>query len=75
LLEDVAVKDLGQLIGEASLLPAQPLGGELALKALPKKTPVRLFVLWGALIVGVGVLVAMALALLKRVNGGQTPAG
>ena len=44
------------------------LGGDNALRPLPKQTPVRLVVLWTVLIVGVGVLVAMALVLLKRVR-------
>jgi len=35
---------------------------------VPRETPVRLVVLWSVLIVGVGVLVAMALVLLKRVR-------
>jgi hypothetical protein len=45
------------------------LGGEDALQPLPKQTPARLVVLWTVLVVGVGVLVAMALVLLKRVRG------
>jgi hypothetical protein len=68
LLSDVETRDLEQMIGEASLGPPRSLGGAKALKPLPKKTPLRLFVLWGVLIVGVGLLVAMALSLLKRVN-------
>jgi hypothetical protein len=68
LLAGVGTKDLDQLIGEASVQPAQVLAGEAAFKPLPKKTPVRLFVLWGSLILGVALLVAMALSLLKRVN-------
>lgn len=68
LLADVAAKDLEQLVGEATLGVTQTLGGETAFKPLPKQTPVRLFVLWGVLIVGVGLLVAMAMSLLKRVR-------
>ena len=43
-----------------------------ALRPLPRQTPVRLVVLWSVLIVGVGLLVAMALALLKRVRKSLT---
>jgi len=68
LLADVDTRDLAQMIGEASFGPPQSLGGAVALKALPKQTPLRLIVLWGVLIVGVALLVAMALSLLKRVN-------
>lgn len=68
LLADVKTPDLEQMIGEASFGPPRSLGGATALKPLPKKTPLRLFVLWGVLIVGVGLLVAMALSLLKRLN-------
>lgn len=68
LLADVATKDLEQLVGEATLGPSQALGGDAAFRPLPKKTPFRLIVLWGVLIVGVGLLVAMAMSLLKRVN-------
>ncbi len=68
LLAGVSEKDLSQMIGEGSVGTPHTLGGETAFKPLPQKTPVRLFVLWGVLITGVGVLVAMAFALLKRVR-------
>lgn len=68
LLADVAAKDLEQLVGEAALGPSQLLGGDAAFKPLPKKTPLRLLVLWGVLIVGVGLLVAMAMSLLNRIK-------
>lgn len=68
LLSDVRGADLDQLIGDAYLGTTRTLGGDTALKPLPKQTPFRLIVLWGVLIVGVGLLVAMALALLKRVK-------
>ena len=68
LLEGMGQRDRAQLIGEASLRPSQVLGGDAAFKPLPKKTPVRLFLLWGVLVVGVALLVAMALSLLKRLN-------
>lgn len=68
LLADVRGEDLDQLIGTAIVRTSRTLGGDTALKPLPKQTPMRLVVLWGVLIVGVGLLVAMALALLKRVR-------
>lgn len=73
LLADVGSLDLAQMIGEAALAAPRPLGGASALKPLPKQTPVRLFVLWGVLIVGVALLAAMAASLLKRINA--TPPG
>lgn len=72
LLADVRAEDLEQMIGEATLGPQQTLGGATALKPLPRQTPVRLIVLWGVLIVGVGLLVAMAISLFKRINTGQS---
>ncbi len=72
LLSDVSSKDMEKLIGDASIGASQTLGGDAAFKPLPKRTPVRLVVLWGVLIVAVGLLVAMAASLLKRVNGRQT---
>lgn len=44
------------------------LGGEDALRPLPKQTPTRQIVLWGVLILAVGALVAMALSVIKRVG-------
>lgn len=69
LLGDMEPKKLRELIGDAALGTPHELGGEDAFRPLPKKTPVRLMVLWGVLIVGVAVLMAMALSLLKRVRG------
>jgi hypothetical protein len=66
----MSTKEIGPLIGEASVQPAQILAGQLAFKPLPRKTPLRLIVLWGVLILGVGLLVGMAMSLLKRVNAG-----
>jgi hypothetical protein len=69
LLADVSGKDLEGMVGEIYALgPPTVLGGDAALKPLPKKTPVRLVVLWSVLVAGVGLLVAMALSLLKRVR-------
>ena len=44
------------------------LGGADALKVPPKKTPLKVVILWAVLVVGVALLVAMALSLLKRVR-------
>ena len=56
------------MIGEGVGARIQTLGGDTAFKPLPRKTPTRMIVLWSVLIVGVGLLVAMALSLLKRVR-------
>jgi hypothetical protein len=69
LLADVGAAERANLIVEGFPGTPRVLGGDTALKALPRKTPVRLVVLWSVLIVGVALLVAMALSLLKRVRG------
>jgi len=66
LLADFGSAERSKLVAEGSLQVARVLGGDTALRPVPKQTPVRLVVLWSVLIVGVGLLVAMALALLKR---------
>jgi hypothetical protein len=68
LFSDLSNRDMEQMIGEATLGGLQTLGGDAALRPLPAKTPVRLIALWGVLIAGAGLLIAMAVALLKRVN-------
>jgi hypothetical protein len=68
LLADVDAQDLTDLIVQSAAASPRTLGGESALKPLPKKTPTRLMVLWAVLIAGVGLLIAMALALLKRLK-------
>jgi hypothetical protein len=68
LLADFGSAERSKLVAEGSLQVARVLGGDTALRPVPKQTPVRLVVLWSVLIVGVGLLVAMALALLKRVS-------
>jgi uncharacterized protein DUF3999 len=68
LLADVGSDERSKLVGEGEQQVARVLGGDSALRAPPKETPVRRVVLWSVLIVGVGLLVAMALALLKRVG-------
>ena len=68
LLADVGSDERAKLVEEGFAQGARVLGGDKALRPLPKETPVRLVVLWGVLVVGVGLLVAMALTLLKRVR-------
>jgi len=68
LLGDVSAADRERLVEAGYPSQVLPLGGDEALKPLPKKTPLRVVVLWGVLVVGVGLLVAMALSLLKRVR-------
>lgn len=67
LLADVGSSERSKLVGAGMVQAARVLGGDGALRAPPRETPVRLVVLWSVLIAGVGVLVAMALVLLKRV--------
>ena len=68
LLAGLAQDDLDQNIGEALTGLPRVLGGEDALRPLPKKTPTRQIILWGVLVIGVAALVAMALSLLRRVS-------
>lgn len=68
LLTNLGTRDKADLIGDGTVGPAQALGGDTAFKPLPQKTPVRMMVLWGVLVAGAGLLVAMALSLLKRVT-------
>jgi hypothetical protein len=72
LLADVAADERAKLVSKGIVGAPRSLGGEGALKPLPRQTPARLLVLWSVLIVGVGLLVAMALALLKRVRGPES---
>jgi hypothetical protein len=68
LLADVTSDERARMVGEGLVGAQRALGGDDALKPLPRQTPVRLVVLWSVLVIGVGLLVAMALALLKRVK-------
>jgi hypothetical protein len=72
LLADFGSVERSKLVGEGVFQAARVLGGDAALRPLPSKTPVRLVVLWSVLILGVGMLVAMALVLLKRVRTPQS---
>jgi hypothetical protein len=69
LLTDIRADERAQLLSEAYVSgPMRALGGEASLRPAPKQTSVRLIVLWSVLIAGAGVLIAMALVLLKRVG-------
>jgi Protein of unknown function (DUF3999) len=75
LLGDVPARERRQMIAEAATGEFKTLGGETAFKPLPTKTPTRMIVLWSVLVVGVGLLVSMALSLLKRVRPTAGPTG
>ncbi|WP_161966006.1 DUF3999 domain-containing protein [Steroidobacter cummioxidans] len=68
LLADVTPADRERMIEQGFVEQIVQLGGADALKPTPKKTPVKVVILWGVLVVGVALLVAMALSLLKRVR-------
>lgn len=68
LLSDVSAADRERMVEVGYPGQILPLGGDEALKPVPKKTPLRVVVLWGVLVVGVALLVGMALSLLKRVR-------
>jgi hypothetical protein len=68
LLADFASDERARMVGEGIVGAPRALGGDVALRPLPRQTPLRLVVLWSVLILGVGLLVAMALVLLKRVR-------
>ena len=69
LLADVSRDERAQMVGEGLRRARRVLGGDDgAASRCRRQTPLRLVVLWGVLIVGVALLVAMALSLLKRVR-------
>jgi hypothetical protein len=74
LLADVSAGDRARMIVQGQVGAVRDLGGDLALTPLPKQTPTRLIVLWAVLIGGVALLVAMALALLKRLRSPEEAA-
>jgi hypothetical protein len=75
LLADVGSDERASMIAEGIVGAPRTLGGDTALKPRPRQTPLRLVVLWSVLVVGVGLLVAMALALLKRVRSQEAQSG
>lgn len=68
LLANMSAADRERMIEQGFVDPLVPLGGDDALKPLPKKTPAKVVVLWAVLVLGVALLVGMALSLLKRVR-------
>ncbi len=68
LLADVSAADRERMVEAGYADAVISLGGQSALQPLPKKTPVKVVVLWGVLVVGVALLVAMAMSLLQRVR-------
>jgi len=68
LLADVSAADREKMVEAGYAEAVFSLSGHEALQPLPKKTPVKVVVLWGVLVVGVALLVAMALSLLQRVR-------
>lgn len=71
LLADVNSKDMADLVVQATALAPRTLGGDLALKPPPAKTPTRLLVLWAVLIAGVALLIGMARSLFQRLKQPQ----
>jgi hypothetical protein len=68
LLGNLSPEEREQNLGEGYVGAERTLGGDHALRPLPKKTPLRQVILWGVLIFGVGVLIALALSLLRRIR-------
>jgi hypothetical protein len=68
LLGDVSAADRERMVEAGHVGVVASLGGEQALQPLPKKTPLKVVILWGVLVVGVALLVGMALSLLHRVR-------
>ncbi|HLS81936.1 MAG TPA: DUF3999 domain-containing protein [Steroidobacter sp.] len=68
LLADVSAGERDQMTAEGRVQQLRTLGGEAAYKPPPRQTPLRTMALWGVLILGVGLLAAMALSLLKRLG-------
>ena len=64
------VIDCARFGSEASVqvLPARELGGEAALRPAPEPLPTRRIVLWGVLLLGAGLVVVMALGLLRKMS-------
>jgi hypothetical protein len=68
LLADVSAADRERMVEAGYAGAVVSLGGESVLQPLPKKTPIKVVVLWGVLVAGVALLVGMALSLLQRVR-------
>ena len=68
LLADVRDDELERFVAAGELGERRTLGGDAALQPPPRPTPVKRIVLWAVLVGGVGLLIAMALSLLRRVR-------
>jgi hypothetical protein len=68
LLANMSAADRERMVEDGYTDAMVSLGGDTALKPLPKKTSAKVMILWAVLVVGVALLVAMALSLLKRVR-------
>ena len=68
LLADVSEADRERMVAVGYAEAVVSLGGNQVLQPLPKKTPVKVVILWGVLVVGVALLVGMALSLIQRVR-------
>ncbi|MET0534138.1 MAG: DUF3999 domain-containing protein [Steroidobacter sp.] len=68
LLRDVSAADRERMVEVGYPGQVFALGGDTALQPLPKRTSVKVVVLWVVLVVGVALLVGMALSLLQRVR-------
>ena len=68
LLANMPAAERTKLIAAGTATASSELGGEAVLQPAPRKTPTRLIVLWGSLVVGVAILVGMALSLVKKLR-------
>ena len=68
LIADVRGDDLERFVAAGRLGEVRTLAGAAALQPPPQPTPVKRIVLWAVLVGGVGLLIAMALSLLRRVR-------
>lgn len=59
---------VGMMLGQAQAGPPQVLGGDAALQPLAEPPPVQRYVLWGVLVGGTLLLLAMAFSLLRRLR-------
>ncbi|HEY1075354.1 MAG TPA: DUF3999 domain-containing protein [Fontimonas sp.] len=63
--------DVGDMLGDAQLGAEFPLGGEAATRPVKPPTLVQRYLLWALLASGAGLLIAMALSLLRRIRSAR----
>lgn len=68
LLGRLSKKEQQEMTGQAQIESSNALNNPSALKPLPKPTPVRQMVLWGVLIAGALLVLAMAATLMKKLR-------